>query len=260
MSGTGLRSHALGMVVEGRNVTLCFFDREGVIHTDTFDFIQQFDLFATILVCHHLLDAYQWGFHSFLQFPKGLLPHMGTDKDAVTVDFNSDMTVRLDSTLHKQHGLVGRGTVVYNATVLNGPVHLLNKEVVVKTAWQDVGQAPEEHTIRTARERFLEKEDTAKYAKNIPTVYASCQGVKLSSLRSKFRPKSHVEFEDRIMRIVVLPRYYYIGRLRSIFKIAKCFKDIFYCKSYVSHPSRLVLIDDCRSSRIISNWHLASRP
>ena len=230
------------MLVEGKYVTLCFFDREGVIHTDKFNFIQHFDLFATILVCYHLLNAYQWGFHSFLQFPKGSLPHMGTDTEAVTMDIG-DMTVRLNSTRHKQYGLLGRGTVVYNATVLSGPVHLVNTELVVKTSWQVVSRTPEEYTIRTARKRFLEKKELAKYAKNIPTIIASCQGIQLSFLRSKFNQK-RVDFEDRVMQILVQPRYYYIGRLKSVFKIAKCFKDIFYCKSYVFYPSRLMLIGD----------------
>lgn len=225
---TGLRSHALGMLIIDREIKLCYFDREGCIVTDSFDFIEEFDRFATIVVSLHLLDAHQWGFHPFLDVPNGLLPHVGVDDKAVTMTVE-EVTLRVTDVRYQQYGLVGRGTTVFDAVVIKGPEEILDEKVVVKSSWQVTTRLREDEIIRTARERLLNNSEYAKYADNIPEVYASRQGPNLSSIRSNIVSNCDVDYEDRIVRIIVLPCYEHIGDLSVLELFISAFKDIFYC-------------------------------
>ena len=172
-SASGLRSHTLGIIVKDTEMTLCYYDREGCIQSKAFDFLKNFDDFCAIMISFHMLNAYQWGFSPYLEIQPGVMPHCGNDESAVTTTIGN-MRVRLTKVNYQQNGLVGRGTSVYDAIVID-ELDDVEKEIVVKCSWQVTTRLQVHETIKQAWDRLLAKKEHEKFVENIPEVYIECE-------------------------------------------------------------------------------------
>lgn len=238
LSNSGLRSHTLGMVIKDNDINLCYYDREGCIRADSFDFIQEFDTLCAILISIHMLDAHQWGFSPYLEIIPGIIPHCDKDESAVTMTIDN-LRVRLTAVKYQQYCLLGRGTSVYDAIVIKGPDDKIGKEVVVKCSWQVKKRLREDETIKRARERLLSRKEYAKYAENIPEVYAASEkhGLKMVDIRKRFTSNPEFIFEERVVRAIVFPQYEPIWSIASLDLFCEAFRVIFECIYAFVSPS-----------------------
>ena len=94
----------------------------------------------------------------------------------------------------------------------------------------------EHETIKRARERLLANKEYAKYAENIPVVYAAQEyahhRLKLVDLRNKLKskPKANFLFEDRVIRCLVFPRYESLKTIEALDLFGEAFREIFECE------------------------------
>ena len=123
-------------------MTLFYYDREGCIQPDAFDFLEKFDDFCATLISLHMLSAYEWSFSLCLETQPGVIPHFGNNESAVTMTVEN-MRVRLTKVNCQQTCLFWRGTSIYYVIVMHEPDDV-EKEIVVKCSWQVTSRMQEQ--------------------------------------------------------------------------------------------------------------------
>lgn len=252
-SGLGNRRHAIGMVVQGFEVQIYYFDRVGCISSsDTLDMSHDGDLvrFVAIIINLSILPASGLGLE-----PSIILP----EATAVSSPFGSifDCQIRvlgrpfqLKKVLHSSDGLYGRGTAVYSAHPLPSPLNLfrpgdmpdegLPDLVVVKLSWQETSQESEDRLFLIARQHNIQ---------GLAQMYRSSVGEALSSgIRGALLSSRKDDYVDRELRIQVMGPMcmplYKVERLED-FKLA----FISLLKSRLSRFSQLAIHTDYRNQR-----------
>lgn len=229
LSALGNRRHAIGLLVEGTEIQLRYYDRAGCISSsDVLDLNSEADAIRFIAIIINIsLSTIAC---------LGVEPAIVSQFDTISSSISGSRVLvdgrgfELDSVLHTAHSLNGRGTVVYKARPLpidgvqpsdtSRDVNVdLPDLVVVKLSWQVTTQESEERLFRIAAQHGLQ---------GIATLYHSSVAGRLSTgCRGRLLPLRSEEYVDRELRIQVMgPMCVPLYTVQKLSKFKKAFKSL----------------------------------
>ena len=216
-STNGTRLHSISSMLKKDRLSFWYYDASGIVKTDekqSLSLVDQFEEVATALVAVACCDATRLGAMQGVAPPKELkfpanFPPSNLAGYTIKMPFphqrrarQPQMVVTLDTPLFCQYALVGRHTIVYNATTSASAGHKKGKAVIVKLSQQAKGRKPEQEFLAAAMEAGVG---------HLPELHSSRDLWTLSDgIRSVFLKKDtgHNEvFEDRILRAIVYTQY-----------------------------------------------------
>lgn len=196
MSEAGHRRHILGVLVQGLEIFLCYYDRAGSICSTPIHLINDSVSALTAILLLHLGTFEKLGFDPSMKPPAG--KPLPTHIQGCQI-YIAERAFTLDQVVHWGRTLYGRGTIVYAAKPdpadLKKHGHITLPEVVIiKTSWQVTTRELEDGLYRRAAARNVE---------GVARLYSSCVGDRLSlGPRGKLVPLG--DYTDRELRIQVL--------------------------------------------------------
>ncbi|THH16567.1 hypothetical protein EUX98_g9284 [Antrodiella citrinella] len=175
----GIRSYAVGFLIEDFTMTLWYIDRMGVVASAPFDFMDEPHFLLLYVAAIRYAPPTQLGFFSKLGFPHGDVTADRLDTfDNVTLDLSGSadidskplsdlhfvLDVSEDRSINSTNGAIGRATLVVPvlpAADCETAVTLCGEEkTVVKISWQSKFRAiGEDSLVRVARVK-LQASDT----------------------------------------------------------------------------------------------------
>ena len=118
-----------------------WYDRQGVIQTSGFDFMEDSPRFLVLLFAWQRFTEEDWG----------VVP-LGQPGQTFTCDDGVEITLAKDQDLiHRPYGIIGRGTTVLRATSKSGP--LKDVPLVVKFSCQEESRTPETEILDAIHRR-----------------------------------------------------------------------------------------------------------
>jgi hypothetical protein len=238
MSAPGDRSHVFGLLVNDMEASMWYYDRSGIVSSQSFDLEDDFETFIKFVVAFSFISDRELSLLDKLAVPLSTLNtaqvprtlegcQMKVDNKEGTI---ADTIVTLGSALERRPGLVGRGIVVHNASIVNSP-----GEVVVKMAWPPATQTAEWEFIQRALDKGFPKTYSV-------VVYGFARGPKLSEgFRSRFAGMARAHYEDRELRVMVSEKLEMAVELpnnESLYA-PNCIR---HCKTFRSHTPLMALI------------------
>lgn len=194
---TGHRRHILGVLVDGPEMFLLYYDRAGSIRSSRVHMINDPVGAVTVILLLHLSTSKRLGFDPNITPPQHM--QLPTRVEGCYLDVEG-YTFVLDKFLHRSESLYGRGTVVYSARPTLAPQEprqghrLLPDVVIVKTSWQITTRELEDGLYKRA---------AACNVENVTKLYCSHRGGVLSdSIRTRL--VSPGAYTDRELRVQVL--------------------------------------------------------
>ncbi|THH26697.1 hypothetical protein EUX98_g7490 [Antrodiella citrinella] len=177
----GIRSYAVGFLIEDFTMTLWYIDRMGVVASAPFDFMDEPHFLLLYVASIRYATPTQLGFFSKLGFPCGDVTADRLDTfDEVTLDLSGSadidskplsdlrfvLDVSEDRSINSTHGAIGRATIVVPvlpAVDCETAVTLCGEEkTVAKISWQSKFRAiGEDSLVRVARVK-LQASDTLR--------------------------------------------------------------------------------------------------
>ena len=199
-STSGTRHHAFGILMHGPLMELWYYDAVGMISTQEMISMQdEFGLFAAVIVAFYYCSEQQWGRldivkHSPTLSAPSTFPLRTLEGGMIDI---KDGQIVLGEKIHCQHTLVGRRTAVYGVTIAQAGNP--DRPGVVKISYQVTTRTPEWEFIREAQDRKVE---------HLPEVIACRDFSKFSDgVWGKLFSKDGDKYEDRVLRMIVFPRY-----------------------------------------------------
>ena len=216
-STNGTRLHSIGSMLKKDRLSFWYYDASGIIKTDekqSLSLVDQFEEVAATLVAIACCDATRLGAMQGVTAPKELkspasfppsslsgytikmpLPHQRRVRQP-------EMVVTLERPLFCQYALVGRHTIVYNATTSAPVGRKKGKAVIVKLSQQAKGRKPEQEFLTAAIEAGVDHLPELHSARDLWTLSDGIRGVFLK------KDVDHGDvFEDRILRAIVYTQY-----------------------------------------------------
>ena len=197
-STSGTRHHAFGILIHGSSMELWYYDAAGIISTEnTISIEHDFGLFATVIAAFCCCSERRWGHLDIIKHEHdtglGTFP-LRTFKGG-TIDIK-DVHIVIGDKIRSQHALVGRRTAIYGATVIRAKESLSG---VIKMSYQV--------TMRTPEWEFIQKGHDS-HVEHLPEVTAYQDFSRFSEeVWGVLFPDNGHSYEDRVLRIIVLPRY-----------------------------------------------------
>ncbi|KAJ7215018.1 hypothetical protein GGX14DRAFT_696571 [Mycena pura] len=217
LSNGGLGSHVIGVLVSFHSLELLYYDRSTVVKSEPLRFTkpENYTTFLAVLSAFGSLRKPQWGYPELLNLPAHKLLPLPVDPPSQfwrrmywnrVLELKASWKLVLGDIIFRAHGVIGRGTVVVQATVEECPSShkLQGKAVVVKWSWVPTSRVREAKIVGDAR---------------IPT--PECQKL----LRDHF-PQ---EYEECVLRVIVQAELQSITELQDPGQLAKAFKEFFEC-------------------------------
>ncbi|KAJ7212510.1 hypothetical protein GGX14DRAFT_620653 [Mycena pura] len=226
LSNGGLRSHVISALVSFHSLELLYYDRS-IVNRATF--------IAVLSACGSLRNP-QWGYPKLLNPPaRGPLPFPVDPPSQFwrciyrnrVLELTGGWKLVLGDIIFRAHGVIGRGTVVVQATVKECPSShkLQGKAVVVKWSWVPTSRVREAKIVGDAR--IYHDED-------FNSLRPECQKL----LRDHF-PQ---EYEERVLRVIVQAELQPITELQDPGQLAKAFKEIFECYRWLHESDDVKII------------------
>jgi hypothetical protein len=208
-----MRRHAFGLLIEGRQMEVCFYDKSGAIRFDRFDLFAKKELFVAVIVGLAKCDFSTLRFHDFFStyaigepVPSSL---RGCTVICARSPDGSEARVALGECVNARRGLFGRMTALYRCNIDGDPFPR-----IFKLSSQLVTRNPEHVMIRLAQDAGVS---------NISEVHAWWQSKPLSQgIRGQLLPEGN--YEDRIYRGIVMTECFPLHEL-SFHDYVRCLKD-----------------------------------
>ncbi|KAL4243913.1 hypothetical protein ABKN59_011148 [Abortiporus biennis] len=240
LAGTnGTRSHCIGLVVDGEEVQFWYYDASGIIRSHVFDWFQNIEQFAAIVLVLGWLDLATWGVGtiptliapvrpspSFI--PRSLEGYKLTMRHAKY----EDVEVTLGKPIFSQYSLVGRRTLVYNITTAP---KISDDDLVIKMSWQVCTRLSEAHILNYAVGKGVEHlpELHMWTDSNSEHCVSDPQGIrsKLFPENKRLNDEGEEEeiYEDRSLRFMVFTKYEAITLIISPSNMDYVFKQLIAC-------------------------------
>jgi Fungal protein kinase len=198
LTGVTYRGWASGAIIEDRQISLVSCDRGGLVRSSSVDMgsPEGFQLLCDWVLTLGSRSMEQWGFTNL--FGNVGKPIQGTEFDVPLTDLH----LSFGRLRHRQLGIFGRCTDVYDVTVKTGDTNI---DSVCKIAWPLLSR-PNEHAL-------LEKVHAIDPA-HTPDVHCAWDVfVELPSKRLRPHCTNASPIEGRTMRVTVMTKYQPIGDL-----------------------------------------------
>ncbi|KAF8334774.1 uncharacterized protein EI90DRAFT_462426 [Cantharellus anzutake] len=171
---------------------LWYFDRAGSICSSKISIKDDAELFATSIVLFSLASKERLGYEPCFEAPAGM------KRRSWSTIRNHEVGVegyrfRLLSIVHSAASLYGRGTFVYEAELISGPV-IQSGRLAIKCSWQPISKHPEDELYRLANQRGVS---------GLATLHAPCT-VSLLSDGVRGDLFANCSYQDRELRVQVL--------------------------------------------------------
>jgi hypothetical protein len=233
----GDRSHVFGLLVHDMTASMWYYDRSGVVSSQSFHLKNNFDTFIKFVVAFSFISHRDLGYLDEITMPPPpleatLAPRTLEGSQMKVADKEAtiaDTVITLGSVLHRQFGLVGRGTIVHDASIANS-----SDEVVVKMAWQPVTRAAEWEYIQHALAGGFPKRYSVM-------LHGFARGFKLSEgFRNSIPGMTPAHYEDRELRVMVSEKLGLAVELpnKDFLYALNCIR---YCKPFRSQISNISL-------------------
>jgi hypothetical protein len=238
MSHGGLRSHVIGALVTDGTIQLLYYDRSIVLKSQSLNFLEDPSRFVAMLraMCH--LPLSQLG-HANLIAPPPFLglggPRRSEDIfDALELTLSDGTGLRLGSTIHQQHGIIGRGTCVVRATYIGESRARCDDDswvgsLVVKLSWPAKSRVSENDLIAKARNTAADHDEHRWVLKHLPKVLHA-EDRQIESLSPALIARMGDVYEERVLRIIVQEELYPITERTNAVDLAESFREIFKCR------------------------------
>ncbi|KAF8331123.1 uncharacterized protein EI90DRAFT_3058630 [Cantharellus anzutake] len=188
LSTIGNRRHVLGIHVDGNMFQLWYFDRAGSICSSKISIKDDAELFATSIVLFSLASKERLGYEPCFEAPAGM------KRRSWSTIRNHEVGVEgYRFRLLSAASLYGRGTFVYEAELISGPV-IQSGRLAIKCSWQPISKHPEDELYRLANQRGVS---------GLATLHASCT-VSLLSDGVRGDLFANCSYQDRELRVQVL--------------------------------------------------------
>ena len=216
-STNGTRLHSIGSMLKKDRLSFWYYDASGIVKTDekqSLSLVDQFEEVAAALVAIACCDATRLGAMQGVAPPKELkyptsFPPSNLTGYTIKMPFphqrrvrQPQMVVTLDTPLFCQYALVGRHTIVYNATTSAPVGRKKGKAVILKLSQQAKGRKPEQEFLTAAIDAGVDHLPELHSARDLGTLSDGIRGIFLK----KDMDHSDV-FEDRILRAIVYTQY-----------------------------------------------------
>lgn len=292
----GSRVHCLGFVLWRQQLSLWFYDASGIVTTsNSVRIIDDFETFAAIVVCVTRCTPEQFGAtpkiypHPNMPYPEHFPPRsmegytIGFTDVGVTIAVATPATipdtnistssptskapiqVTLGAPIFAQYALVGRHTVVYNATAENLPGRAPGTLLVVKISQQVKTRLREQDLLAIAREAGVNNLPDLHLAQDLWSLDDSSRGWSGSQER--------MNYESRVLRALVYTKYEPLGALFStsseflgemVYQMLDCLHDLRY-KALILHRDisfnniMVMLLGSGTPRFILNDFDLATR-
>ncbi|KAJ7767986.1 hypothetical protein DFH07DRAFT_808337 [Mycena maculata] len=250
LSNGGLRSHVVAVLVSRNSLELLYYDRSIVVKSEPLRFTDNTATFLAVLSGFAHLHSRRWGYPALLEppaIPQALPPKppkgfwRGMYKDHV-LKLGDHWKLTLGNILFRAHGVIGRGTVVVQATVTSCPrLDLNGKTVVVKWSWVPKTRIPEVDIVNGVRQHGIEQ-DRPEMLRHLPDIYHSQQFDALTPecQRSLFQNLPAGTYEERVLRVIVQEELRPIDELEDPVKLAQAFKQNFECYRWLYEETKTI--------------------
>ena len=260
-----LRSHATVSLVDRDRLQLYHANRSVILVSSAINFSEGDgkDKFIATIIAFHCLSLEQNGILetrvprnaqlvSDTKIGEARVVQRGSELHFTGIGKDKPFTVTLGDVVSRDPAMVGRSTLVVNATSERWPKALL----VVKVSWPTSTRASEAAFIEQAREKATGKHAWA--AKHLPRVYyaedvvfstdSTLESVAHLFNNAELRGKEFV-YERRTLRIIIQEWLYSLKSLGSVKDIGQVFVDV-ACSTCVPSACQLPSIDyvSCSSS------------
>ena len=265
-----LRSHATVSLVDRDRLQLYHANRSVILVSSAINFSEGDgkDKFIATIIAFHCLSLEQNGILetrvprnaqlvSDTKIGEAQVVQRGSELHFAGIGEDKPFKVTLEDVISRDPAMVGRSTLVVNATSEQWPKALL----VVKISWPTSSRASEAAFIERAREKATGKHAWA--AKHLPRVYyaedvvfstnSTLESVARLFDNPKFEGKEFV-YERRTLRIIIQERLYPLKSLASAKDIGQVFVDV-ACSTCVPFACRLPLTD-CFMQFIVGSMYM----
>jgi len=250
-----LRSHATVSLVDRDRLQLYHANRSVILVSSAINFSEddgKDKLIATI-IAFHCLSLEQNGILANIvpRNRKLLAKARFKEEDQVVQSGNKlrflktekheAFTVKLEDVVSRDPAMVGRSTMVLDAT----STKWRDKQLVVKISWPTSDRVSETEFLEKAKDAA--KGDHAWAAKHLPTVYYAEDVVfqadsTLNSVERLFEDAELIDgdyvYEPRTLRIIIQERLYPLKSLTNVKDVGQVFLDV-ACGTYIYPPLSL---------------------
>ncbi|KAH9004959.1 hypothetical protein EDB86DRAFT_2825332 [Lactarius hatsudake] len=224
LSHGGLRSHVIGALVTDNNIQLLYFDRD--------------------------LTLGQLGYVDVIK-PTGIIkpmpsvePHQIANVfDGLGLELGNTHLV-LGHTIYNQHGIIGRGTCVVQATRINrSKAHcdgdgIWDGPLIMKLSWPASSRISENELIKNACEA-ADHDEHRWVLKHLPKVlYAEDQ--QINFLSQALIDRMGNLYEGRVLRILIQEQLYPITEQTTAHNLSRLFLEIFNCYKWLHEVPRIL--------------------
>ncbi|KAJ6586748.1 hypothetical protein B0H10DRAFT_2442670 [Mycena sp. CBHHK59/15] len=251
LSNGGVRSHVIAVLVSRNSPELLYYDRSIVVESEPLRFTRPENraTFLAVLSSFGHLGSPRWGYPELLTPPAVRQPlpskppkgfWRGMYKDHV-LELKDGWKLTLGKILFRAHGVIGRGTVVVQATVTSCPrLDLNGKTVVVKWSWVPKTRIPEVDIVNGARQHAIQ--DRPEMLRHLPDIYHSQQfdGLIPECQQSLFQNLLAGTYEERVLRVIVQEELRPIDELEDPVQLAQAFKQIFECYRWLYEKTETI--------------------
>ena len=254
LSYSGWRSHALGLRVTDKQITLLYYDHSIIVESKPFDFFASPLRFISLVRGLARFSQDDRGFHpSIIREERHLksIPHTLENSEQRASDLASEtylglrvklrngVVLKVKETIHIQHCLIGRGTCVLRVEQVDHKpgVPDLGENLVMKLSWPKATQTSEEYVVRMATEKAKELDDTWVLDHLPDIVYSEnyMAGSVLDSVQTRLARALGGEYKKREMRIIVERELKPIKSLKGCLATYNVFYDVFRCEFILLH-------------------------
>ncbi|KAJ6542223.1 hypothetical protein DFH09DRAFT_47189 [Mycena vulgaris] len=240
LSHGDLRTHVIGALVTPNTIEMLYYDHSILVKSSPIFFTKEPKLFLDMLSRLASLTPAQWGYSTTLTAAPE--PSVGL-KDGVSdqiykgkrLVLENGWTLELGDAVFEAHGLIGRGTCVVRATIIDSTRKddpQLNKSVIVKWSWSPDTRLKEADIIKKATTRATESGETWVLA-HLPVVLHSEEFEDNDSPKIRLSAYFGEEYEGRSLRITVQEELLQIEELASSADFAKAMRDILKCYKWL---------------------------
>ncbi|KAJ7157624.1 kinase-like domain-containing protein [Mycena crocata] len=173
LSNGGLRSHVVAALVSGSSLELLYYDRSVVVKSERFWFPENHRNFLAILSAFASLEHRQWGYPQILKTPEGHSSDMFVGsrlKFNIKNELEETWELQLEEKVFSAQGIIGRGTVVMRAKVIQSPAHIVVKDgedVIVKWIWAPKTRTAEYDILDRTKQHAVNNEEILKHLPEI---------------------------------------------------------------------------------------------
>ncbi|KAI0791838.1 hypothetical protein C8Q75DRAFT_56932 [Abortiporus biennis] len=232
-STNGIRSHCICILADGEEVQFCYYDASGIIRSYAFDWIQNFEHFAAIIVAFGCLDLAGWGVGNIPNvtappFPTPSFIPQSLEGYKITMGHTKykDVEVTLGKPIFSQRNLVGRRTLVYNITT---KPTISDGDLVLKMSWQVCTRSSEADILNQAKDKGVEHIPELHMWTESNNEYRISQGVRGMLFPDNKLPNGEEIYEDKSQRFMVFTKYEAITLVISPSNMNYIFMQLINC-------------------------------